>query len=110
MVPFLIIVYQLYVSLADAVKSQPAQARGLVVWARFVTVLTWCFYPIVYTLPLVGVTGSTAFVVTQVGYAGADIAAKAVFGLLIYMIAVRKSEPADVTGVRPGGPTVRRTA
>jgi bacteriorhodopsin len=92
MVPFLIIVYQLFVSMAEAVETQPEQARALVVTARFVTVLVWCFYPVVYVLPLIGVTGSTAFISTQVGYAAADITAKAVYGVMIYMIAARKSD------------------
>ncbi len=92
MVPFLIIVQQLYIGLAEAVAAQPKEARGLVVAARFMMLVTWCFYPAVYILPLVGVTGSTAFIATQVGYAGADITAKAVYGLLIFLIAARKSQ------------------
>jgi bacteriorhodopsin len=104
MVPFLIIVQQLYIGLADAVAAQPKEARGLVVAARFMMVLTWCFYPAVYILPLVGVTGSTSFIATQVGYAGADITAKAVYGLLIFMIAYRKTQierEGSATDARP---------
>ena len=36
--------------------------------------------------------GGAAFALIEVGYTIADITAKAVFGLFIYMIAVRKSE------------------
>jgi hypothetical protein len=36
--------------------------------------------------------GSSSFVLIEVGYTIADITAKAVFGVLIYTIAVRKSE------------------
>ncbi len=92
MVPFLIIVYQLYISLADAVANQPAGAREMVVQARFITVLVWCFYPVVYILPLIGVTGSDSFVGTQLGYAGADMLAKVAYGVMIYNIAVKKTE------------------
>jgi hypothetical protein len=38
------------------------------------------------------VTGATADTLIQVGYTIADLVAKAVVGVLIYMIAVRKSE------------------
>lgn len=91
MVPFGIIVYQLYVTLADAVRSQPEGARHLVVLARFMTVLLWCVYPAIYVLPMVGVTGATSFILTQAGYAIADISAKAFYGVMIYMIAARKT-------------------
>jgi bacteriorhodopsin len=91
MVPFGIIVYQLYVTLAEAVRLQPEGARHLVVTARFMTVLIWCVYPAIYILPMVGVTGTTSFIITQAGYAVADISAKAIYGVMIYMIAVRKS-------------------
>ncbi len=40
----------------------------------------------------IGLEGATALTVVQVGYTIADLVAKAVFGVLIFMIAVRKSE------------------
>ena len=60
--------------------------------ARNVTVFSWSFYPIVYFAGAVGLAGSTSEVVIQVGYTAADIIAKAGFGVLIFLIAVRKSE------------------
>ena len=96
MVPFLVIIYQLYIGLAQSIRNQPAEARGLVTTARLTTVLVWCIYPALYLLPMLELTGPLAFVGTQVGYAVADIIAKAVYGVLIYMVAVRKSEAAPV--------------
>jgi len=93
MVPFGIILYQLYVSLAQAVRTQPEEARHLIVAARFLTVAVWCTYPIIYVLPMLGVVGTTSFIATQIAYAFADITAKAVYGVMIYMIAMRKSHP-----------------
>jgi len=61
-------------------------------FARFTTVISWCFYPVVFTLPMLGLTGGTARAAVQVGYTIADIVAKAGFGVLIFMIALRKSE------------------
>lgn len=97
MVPFLWIVYQLYKGLGDAIESQPEKVRGLVRTARNVTVGSWCFYPVVYFAGAIGLGGATATVVVEVGYTIADIIAKAGFGVLIFMIAMRKSEdPQDI--------------
>lgn len=93
MLPFLYIVYSLYVGLDKAIKDQPESVRGLVTMARNLTVLAWFFYPIVYFAPFfVDMSGAAAFTVIEIGYTIADILAKAAFGVLIYMIAVRKSE------------------
>jgi bacteriorhodopsin len=92
MIPFLIIVYDLFIGLKNSIDSQPASVRGLVSSARWLTVISWCFYPIVFIFPMIGFTGGAATTAVQVGYTIADIVAKALFGVLIYMIAVRKSE------------------
>ena len=92
MIPFIYLVYQLFVGLSASIKSQPAEIKSLIVTARWIIVATWCFYPVVYILPLLGFEGSSAMVAVQVGYTIADLLAKAVFGIYIYFIAVRKSE------------------
>jgi bacteriorhodopsin len=92
MIPFLWIVYQLYSGLGKAIENQPEHARGLVRLARNVTVVSWCFYPVVYFAGAVGLEGATATVIVEVGYTIADIVAKAGFGVLIFLIAMRKSE------------------
>lgn len=96
MIPFLIIQFELFVGLKGSIAAQPASVRGLVSNARYLTVLTWLFYPIVFTLPMLGLSGSSATVGVQVGYSIADVLAKAAFGIFIYNIAVKKSaaEPA----------------
>jgi bacteriorhodopsin len=92
MIPFTFIVAELFVGLKNAIASQPASVRGLVSGARYLTVISWCFYPIVFILPMIGFTGGAATTAVQVGYTISDIVAKAVFGLLIYAIAVRKTQ------------------
>jgi len=92
MIPFLIIQYELFVGLAASIKAQPEAVRGLVSSARYITVITWLFYPIVFILPMIGLTGGSATVGVQVGYSIADVLAKAAFGIFIYTIALRKSE------------------
>ncbi len=93
MIPFLYIVYSLFVGLSDSINGQPTEVRGLINLARWVVVLSWSFYPVVYFLPFViPMDGGTATVVIEVGYTIADVVAKAFFGVLIYMIAFRKSQ------------------
>jgi bacteriorhodopsin len=93
MLPFLYIVYTLYSGLSKSIEQQPQNVRGLVGLARTLVVVSWFFYPIVYFLPFViPMDGGSAFALIEVGYTISDITAKAVFGLVIYMIAVRKSE------------------
>lgn len=99
MIPFLIIIYELFVSLRVSVKNQPEEARGLVNLAIWVTVGSWTFYPVVYFAPLLfgpenanlATMSGTAATIVQAGYTAADVIAKAVFGVLIYMIASAKS-------------------
>lgn len=92
MIPFLWIVYELFVGLRDSIAAQPEEVRSLVNKARWLTVISWSFYPVVFVFPMIGIDGGTAETAVQIGYTIADIVAKAVFGVVIYMIAVRKSE------------------
>jgi len=101
-IPFLYILYVLWVELGKSLAGQPAQVRSLVSLARVVIVVTWMFYPIAYgirgdSLPgaipgLVPEKSGAGMVGTQIGYAIADITAKAGFGLLIFFIARAKTE------------------
>jgi bacteriorhodopsin len=91
MIPFLYIVYELFVNLKNAVAEQPACARELVSMARYVTIISWLTYPFVYVLPVLGVSGTTAMVGVQIGYSISDFISKCGLGLMITMIALRKS-------------------
>jgi bacteriorhodopsin len=92
MIPFAIIVYDLYTGLEKSIVNQPEPVRGLIRTARNLTVVSWCFYPIVFVFPMLGFSGRVSAVGVQVGYTIADVVAKAVFGVVIYMIAARKSD------------------
>lgn len=60
--------------------------------ARNVTIVSWCFYPIVFILPMIGIAAAGSInPYVQVGYTISDIIAKAGYGVLIYQIAVAKS-------------------
>jgi len=97
MVPFLYIVFQLFVGLGKSIKDQPPAAQGLIRTASLVTVASWGFYPVVFFAPFMGLTGGAVETTIQVGYTIADLIAKAGIGILIFLIAVRKSE-SDTNG------------
>lgn len=111
-IPFLYILYQLFVGLGNAVNEQPGEAKVLVRNARLLLFATWGFYPIVYLIPILvegGVSGNAgAVVAVQVGYAIADVAAKAGFGLLIFAIAAAKSKESgyDYTTIARQAPAI----
>jgi bacteriorhodopsin len=91
-IPFLYIVYELFRGLGDSIARQPVEVRDLVKKARLLTFASWGFYPMVYMIPYTGFTGGTVESALQIGYTIADLAAKVGVGILIYNIAVRKSE------------------
>lgn len=101
-IPFLYIVYELFVGLGAAIQRQPENARGMVNAARWMTFGSWGFYPIVYMIPYTSFSGSSVETAVQIGYTVADLVAKAGVGILVYMIAVRKSEH-DGYGSAEGG-------
>lgn len=90
-IPFVYIMWQLFAGLGASIESQPASVHELVKKARLLTFASWGFYPIVYMIPYTSLSGSQVTVAVQVGYTIADLIAKAGVGVLIYMIATRKS-------------------
>ncbi len=91
-VPFCYIMWQLFVGLGASIENQPASVRELVKKARLLTFASWGFYPIVYMIPYTNLGGANVTVGVQVGYTIADLIAKAGVGVLIYLIATRKSQ------------------
>lgn len=90
-IPFLYIVWHLFKGLGSAIERQPESARGLVKNARLLTFASWGFYPIVFMIPYTSFAGGTVETGVQIGYTIADLIAKVGVGILVYMIAVRKS-------------------
>jgi bacteriorhodopsin len=83
--------WQLFAGLSASIDSQPESVRELIKKARLLTFASWGFYPIVYMIPYTNLSGANVSVGVQVGYTIADLLAKVGLGILIYMIAVRKS-------------------
>jgi bacteriorhodopsin len=99
-IPFFYILYVLWVELTKSLDSQPPAARKLIEICRLVLLITWAVYPIAYALggtpdalaaKAGGKVGAEGVVGLQIGYAIADMTAKAGFGILIYFIARAKS-------------------
>jgi len=95
-IPFLYILYVLFVELTKSLDRQPESVRKTVSNLRILLFATWGVYPIAYLLPIYfGDTGADAWVGKQIGYSLADILAKCLYGLLIYKIARLKSYADD---------------
>lgn len=90
-IPFLYIVYELFSGLGASIERQPEAVRGLIKQARLLTFASWGFYPLVYMIPFLNLGGADVETAVQIGYTIADIIAKCGVGVLVYMIAVRKS-------------------
>lgn len=90
-IPFLYILYVLFVELSRAAKTQPNQVGKELAGLRWLLLATWGVYPISYMFPMFGIDGADSFVYRQVGYSIADVLAKCLYGLLIYKIARIKS-------------------
>ncbi len=107
-IPFFYILYVLWVELTNSLDTQPEAARSLIKLARWVIVITWLVYPIAYGLGSTtsaleaaagGSEGAGGIVGLQIGYAIADMAAKAGFGVLIYFIAKAKTQQDAANGI-----------
>ena len=95
-IPFLYILYILFVELGKSLDRQPAGVADTVGRLRLLLIATWGVYPISYLIPMIVKNPSetqmaSLFTYRQVGYTVADVLAKCVFGLTIYKIAKMKS-------------------
>lgn len=107
-IPFFYILFVLWIELTKSLDTQPAAARKLIEFARLVLLITWAVYPIAYALggtmtaleaKAGGNVDASGIVWLQVGYAIADMAAKAGFGMLIYFIARAKSKGVEKSAI-----------
>lgn len=92
-IPFVYILYVLWVELGTALAAQTERVQVLMRNLRLLLLFSWGFYPISYLIPVLFAGGLSAdgLVGLQVGYSLADIIAKAGFGVLIYFIALEKT-------------------
>jgi bacteriorhodopsin len=95
-IPFLYILYVLFVELGKSLDRQPAGVVKKIKELRLLLLATWGVYPIAFIASM-NATGfdETSFVLREAGYTIADILAKCLFGLMIFTIARIKSAADD---------------
>lgn len=98
MIPFVYIVWALFSQLGRAIDALPTQARRAVRAMRTVLLVTWLVYPVAYLVPEMGFSDATAEVLRQVGYAVADVTAKPIYGVLLFVAAVALSRSEGYRG------------
>merc|ERR1740129_441212 len=95
----LLLIEMLLVGLAEATRSESDPVvRGKIEVVQFMTVISWCTYPVVYLFPMLGISASQAVVAIQIGYCASDIISKCGVGLLIYQISYAKSNKEALLG------------
>jgi len=67
-IPFLYILYVLFVELGKSLERQPEGVAATVGRLRLLLIATWGVYPISYLFPLLGIEGTDAFMYRQIGY------------------------------------------
>jgi bacteriorhodopsin len=90
-IPFLYILYVLFVELGKSLDRQSGGVKKLVDGLRYIILATWGIYPIAYMLPSLIDNEANAEVARQVMYSVGDVLAKPLFGLLVLGIALAKS-------------------
>jgi bacteriorhodopsin len=91
MIPFVYIVYKLAIGLRTAIETEDGNVKSLLTNACWLTVISWCFYPVVYLFPMLGISGASSVVAINLGYCACDIISKCGLGFMIYNVTLAKS-------------------
>jgi bacteriorhodopsin len=98
-IPFLYIMYVLWVELSKSLSSQSEKVRKIFNGLRLLLIATWGVYPITFIMamgtPFGQAPTGAEVMAREVGYSIADILAKCLFGLIIFSIARIKSAEDD---------------
>lgn len=86
-IPFIYILYVLYIQVTRSLDQQVPTVVSLVARLRVLVTVTWLVYPLSYLVPLIDLDAQMAFVWRQCGYSVADMSAKCAFSLMIYRLA-----------------------
>jgi len=92
MVFFVLILATLFGELSRQIAAENPAVQSTLKGLRTVLLVTWSFYPIAYLAPVLLADAGLGFVIVNVGYAIADITAKAGYGLMIHHVAKVKTE------------------
>ncbi|MEM1243549.1 MAG: bacteriorhodopsin [Pseudomonadota bacterium] len=91
-IPFVYILYVLWVEITHSIANQPESVRALVSATRIILVVTWLVYPIAYLFKMGETVTAFGQVGVQVGYTIADVLSKCFYGLFIFLIAYVKTK------------------
>jgi len=94
-IPFVYILYVLYIQVTRSLERQVPAVVTLVARLRLLVTITWLLYPLSYLVPLIDLNAQIAFIGRQCGYSIADMSAKCAFSLIIYRIARLNSAHED---------------
>ena len=94
-IPFIYILYVLYIQVTRSLDRQVPVVVTLVARLRLLVTITWLLYPLSYLVPLIDLDAEMAFIGRQCGYSIADMSAKCAFSLIIYRIARLNSAHED---------------
>jgi len=97
-IPFLYIMYVLWVELSKSLATQSERIRKLFLGLRLLLIATWGVYPITFIMAMNSTEAypsADQVVSREIGYSIADILAKCLFGLIIFTIARIKSSEDD---------------
>jgi len=92
MLPFMYVVYTLFIGLKSASSGTPSRIQRLIKIASYTTVISWLTYPVVFVLPMLGLDLAQAEVGIQIGYSFSDIISKCGVGILVTYIAKVRSQ------------------
>lgn len=90
--PFGYIMMVLWHEMSQMLSFESDRVRQLFGQLRWLVLVCWLFYPIVYALPIFGLGDTQTSTLLQLSYSVADLVTKAGFGLMIFAIAREKSE------------------
>lgn len=91
-IPFIYILVVLWGQLGQQLSGSSEKIKTLFSNTRYLLLATWGFYPIAYAIGTWGGMDTPgAVVAVQVGYTIADVTAKALYGVMIFVIAYQKS-------------------
>jgi bacteriorhodopsin len=92
-IPFLYIMYVLWIELTKSLSAQSEKVRKMFLALRLLLIATWGVYPITFITAMNSTGAPTAAEVVsrEIGYSIADILAKCLFGLMIFVVARIKS-------------------
>lgn len=96
--PFLYILSVLWGEVGQALRFESARVQTLFASLRGLLVASWCVYPVIYALPLLGLGGPEHLPWVQVANSAADLLAKVGTGFLLVSIAREKTEEDRLSG------------